>query len=195
MNKNILIGAGVIVVAIILVMVLAAGEPAAPMSDTQTDEQLTSDAGEFEPSEDGVAPGYETFASLEGTWPGSWQNTTFGSEGEISVSVEVKEEGTATMTLDIGGAVFGLVDPDPMRLSGYYTANLMTFTGSSDLFGNFMATVDRDGTIALSAPEASAPGIASLVVNGQIDQETEALSGTYVVTFDGGGTAEGVIGF
>ena len=196
MNNKLLFGIGAVIVVVILAMVLSGDQPAAPMTDTQqeTRHQETG-ASDEQPADGEAAPGYQTFAQLEGTWPGTWQNTTFGSEGDIAVTVAVAQNGAATMTLDIGGFVFGLADPDPMQLSGSYTADVMTFSGSSDLFGEFSAAVTSDGSIILSAPEASAPGIASLEVSGTIDQEAEALSGVYTVVFSTGGEAQGVISF
>lgn len=111
------------------------------------------------------------------------------------MTVTIQPDGTASMMMDVGGFVFGLLDPDAVELQGTYSAQEMNIQGSSDVFGPITGKIDADGNVSMSAPSVASPGIAALTVSAVIDEESKTLVGSYVVTFDGGSTAEGTIGF
>lgn len=53
---------------------------------------------------------------LKGKWTGKWENTTFGSEGNIQANVTVK--GTKMISMvNFSGFVFGCNDPDAGKLT------------------------------------------------------------------------------
>jgi hypothetical protein len=60
-----------------------------------------------------------TPAKLAGKWTGEWKNTTFGSAGEMRVSVQPKAGNKMQFLIDFGGLVFGCTDPAavPITLS------------------------------------------------------------------------------
>ena len=63
---------------------------------------------------------YQAAQAFQGEWSGSWLNKTFGSTGEASASIRVEPGGQAEFTLDLGGMVFGLIDPDPITYTGTF---------------------------------------------------------------------------
>lgn len=203
-QKLLLIG-GLVIVGILAFLLIPGGDtPApsptptpAPSPDSSSSTRQGDDTASVveAPDEPSVAPGYESFSGLNGTWSGIWNNTTFGSTGDIVMTVTVQPDGTASMMMDVGGFVFGLLDPDAVELQGTYSAQEMNIQGSSDVFGPITGKIDADGNVSMSAPSVASPGIAALTVSGVIDEESKTLVGSYVVTFDGGSTAEGTIGF
>jgi len=138
---------------------------------------------------------YAKFSPFAGEWNGTWTNQTFGSTGDVVLTIVVNDDDTATMTMDVGGLVFGLLDPDPVTLSGTYNTQSMNFTGQSDFFGFFAASVDESNNFTLLAPAVSAPGIDSLDMGGTIDKEAGTLSGTYTIKKENGSSAQGIINF
>ena len=105
------------------------------------------------------AEGYETFSALSGDHRGTWNNATFGTSGTIAMSTDILPDGSASGTLDLGGSVFGLLDPDPMELTGSYSTARLTFAGSDSFFGTLTMNVDADGDVVVSAPDFTVPGI------------------------------------
>jgi hypothetical protein len=154
-------------------------EPTDPPAPTETPEPT-------------MAPGYEMAMQYSGTWEGTWKNTTFGSEGPITITGTVYQDGTVTMEVDVGGFVFGLIDPDPQTYTGTYDANGVLFSILDDpIFGQLEVEMDFNGTFSAMAdliPEAS---IASMQVSGTFGDGM--AQGEYMIEFAGGGGAEGVI--
>lgn len=143
------------------------------------------------PTPEPAPSGYEQFISLAGEWRGSWTNTTFGSTGGVSATIIVNEDGTASFTVDIGGLVFGLIDPAPKTFTGTYGSQGIIFQAQGDdLFGDVTITISPEGEIAFQGQNIPVPGFDSVTADGTIT--AEETSGTYIVNFAGGGSAQGV---
>ena len=74
---------------------------------------------------------------LNGTWTGSWNNTTFMSTGSISLTLAITGSNNVTATLDLGGIIFGLMDPPAEILMGTVTTvgDTFTFAFTSAVYG------------------------------------------------------------
>lgn len=64
------------------------------------------DRGASDSKISGFAPG-----KIAGKWTGSWENTTFGSQGSIRANVQAKPRNKLLLLADFGGNVFGCQDP------------------------------------------------------------------------------------
>jgi len=144
------------------------------------------------------------FDDIAGTYTGQWDNLTFSSSGSLVIDV-VSTPSTVTMTVDLGGFVFGLADPPPITLPLTISGNQATFNIVGDpLIGDLSVTVGDDGSF--SATETNLPTmigpnpgpglfIESFVATGNITT-TPVLQMTfnYTVNFlpsSGGGSALG----
>ena len=129
---------------------------------------------------------------FEGPFEGEWVNTTFGSTGPVTGSVDVDvEAGTVTIEADLGGFVFGAFDPESETI----TIDLAAIGDgpvviTSATFGDLEAAVE-DGQMVMSSTNVPDPGIASIVVTGTA--MPGAIDLAYVIEFTGGGGAEGIV--
>lgn len=177
-------------IAVIVLAAIGAGVYFFFLRDTETPGTPPPSAGTT-----GGPGDYEEFSPLAGEWNGTWTNQTFGSSGDVTLAIVVNQDDTATMIMDVGGLVFGLLDPDPVTLSGTYNATSMNFTGESDFFGFFAVSIDESNNFSLLAPSVLAPGIASLELNGTVNKDAGTLSGSYTIKKENGSSAVGVINF
>ena len=58
-----------------------------------------------------------TPAKVAGKWTGTWENTKFGSTGEIRVNVKPKSGNKLLFLADFGGLVFGCSDPPAVAVT------------------------------------------------------------------------------
>ena len=122
-----------------------------------------------------------------GTYEGGWTNLTFGSTGPVRLEVTLDETTLVlTVTIDLGGNVFGGSDPPPITVDIEIDDASSQF--SSPLFGGVTATI-ADGNLMLSATNIPAPGIARMDVSGLVASTGSDLQ--YLIEFDDGSTAEG----
>jgi len=135
--------------------------------------------------------------AYSGGFTGQWVNTTFGSEGPIEGMIDVDTEAmTLTITVDIGGFVFGAFDPDPETFTVSLSDITMTADGislgglASEAFGAMELGFTDDG-IDMFSDDVPDAGIASIRVTGPVAPEGADL--TYVIEFEGGGGAEGTV--
>jgi hypothetical protein len=120
---------------------------------------------------------------FEGTYSGTWTNTTFGSTGPASVQVRVRHaESAVEITLTLGGNVFGQPSPAPETLSATITAGQpLSFT--SKTFGPTTVTFDA-ATMKLTFTSNDVPSarVKTFVATATItDPKTIDLA--YDVTF------------
>lgn len=134
---------------------------------------------------DPVAERVANALELAGTYSGEWNNTTFGSVGSIDAVLAV-DEATAvvTLTLDLGGNVFGGSNPDPL-VAEFSLANDGPFTGTNELFGEFSIDIDDAGHMTMTAPAVPGVGDREMTIEG--DFVDGAFTGTYNIV----GLAEG----
>ncbi|MBI4092511.1 MAG: hypothetical protein HY420_01155, partial [Candidatus Kerfeldbacteria bacterium] len=135
---------------------------------------------------------YQGYASYAGTWSGSWTNNTFGSTGSMTGQLSVEKNGTAQLVLDVGGFVFGLIDPAAKTFTGTYNEDAMTFTGAGDdVFGDLTITFAANGSVTVSGLEVPASSIDILTASGAVTATN--LSANYTLTFGGLTYAEGTM--
>lgn len=134
------------------------------------------------------APGYEAALTMAGSWVGEWNNLTYGSSGATTAEIEVSDDGTASITFDLDGNVFGLFDPDPITFDINFDVDGVSYAKEGDsVFGDLTLTVS-DGTWSITAI-AEAAGIA-LATEGTLSPES--IEATYTVGApDGSWSADG----
>ena len=179
-KKNVVFfGIGVIVL-VDLIILLKAGSQGPSESPQQ-------------PAQSPAAPfvGYDQFAAFAGERKGTWTNTTFSTKGNVSSDLAIHPDGTASFTMDVGGMVFGLVDPDPKTFRGTYNPQELYFSDHDDLFGDFSISIKPSGEFTMDAPSTEALGIDRFEVNGTITPEH--IQAHYQVFLKGGTRSEGVV--
>lgn len=111
----------------------------------------------------GAATAAFTPATLAGSCTGSWRNTTFGSTGPVAMRIAAAG-GKLTMSLDLGGGVFGCTDPagkstKPIgKGSGpnTWSARGFSIAGSSKALGTLAIAYD-DARHALAGSGSNPP--------------------------------------
>jgi hypothetical protein len=95
-------------------------------------------------------------AAAVGAWSGTWSNTTFASSGSAAMTVTQDSTAkTVTMTVDLGGNVFGMGDPAAQVIDASYTNTQATASTSTALFGAITMSVGPTGAISGTAHPAS----------------------------------------
>ena len=167
-----------ILIGLLLVLAACGDDDAATSTTTTEGDATTTTAAATTTSaaDDPVAERIAAAEALAGEWTGEWHNNTFGSTGSIDATFEVDAAAaTATLTLDLGGNVFGSNDPDPFAVDLDLTA-AGPYEGTNDLLGDFTVTANADGAIVLDAP--AVPGLGrQLTMEGSMDGDT--ITGTY----------------
>jgi len=136
-------------------------------------------------------PGYEEILAFAGSWEGEWRNITFGSSGPMTLECLPEMDGIVTCTVDIGGMVFGMVDPVPQTYTLSYDHEGVKFEILSDpVFGEIKGEMLFNGEVSAIAEIIPDPGIASMTSSGLWAHES--FKGTQI-TFGNGGGAEGEI--
>jgi hypothetical protein len=108
------------------------------------------------------------------------------------MTIDVSPDGTASLTLDLDGLVFGLVDPEAATYPGSYTDDGAVFIVSDDpVFGELSIVVETDGNVVVSAPNVPSSNILSFSATGSLT--TEALHLDYFVLFIEATPAQGVL--
>lgn len=104
--------------------------------------------------------------ALEGEYEGEWNNLTFGSSGAAEGVVAV--DGTlVTVTLMLGGNVFGVGSPDPVVLE-FDLSEPPPYTTESELFGEATIDIDEAGMLDFEAESITSLGGMSLLVEGTV---------------------------
>ncbi len=125
-------------------------------------------------------PGYEEAMVFAGTWEGEWRNTTFGSSGPMTATCIPAMDRTITCTSDIGGMVFGVIDPDPQTFTLYYDEEGVHFDIlDHPVFGEINGTLLFNGEFTGIAELIPDPGIASMEMSGHIT--LDSFIGTYQI--------------
>jgi hypothetical protein len=136
--------------------------------------------------------GYDAALAYAGTWEGQWNNTTFGSEGPIEIIIEVNSDQTITFSMDVGGFVFGLLDPQPVVYTGNFDATSAEITILEDpVWGDATITFSENGEFEFNAALVPDVEIASMVINGVFSEDK--ADGEYLIKFTGSGSADGTI--
>ncbi len=108
----------------------------------------------------GVIAGCSAVAGAQltiGDFEGQWNNTTFGSSGAASMSVESLGGANISVTVDLDGSVFGQGDPDPLVLTGSMGATgfVLDPLVGDPTFGSMSGGVDGAGAISIDLVDAA----------------------------------------
>ena len=161
---------------------------------TTTTEPTTTTTAAATTTEDPLADTIAAALELVGDYGGDWENTTFGSVGSVAASIAVDTgAGTMSVTVDLGGLVFGLSDPNPETIV-IDLRSLFPLRFTSELLGEATLFISDDRQrVTVEALDVPAPGIQSMRVE-VIDAGDDAISMVYLIQFeDGGGEAEGTV--
>jgi hypothetical protein len=130
--------------------------------------------------------------AYDGAYVGTWTNTTFGSQGTGSATIDVNTEtNTATVTATASGNVLGVGGVTPQTRSGTFTASGATFTGNVPPMGNITGTIDDEGNITASGTNVPNTAIQRWDATGTITASQIRLN--FTVTFTSGSPATGSI--
>jgi hypothetical protein len=95
--------------------------------------------------------------ALVGAYAGDWFNTTFGSTG--TATAEVTLDGTTvTVTMELGGNVFGVGTTDPVVLV-FDVASEPPYETASGLFGDAVIGFAQNGTLTFTFEAANLPSL------------------------------------
>ncbi len=173
----------------------AASQPAATASPAAvaTQAPATAAATAAQTEAPATTDPFALAAQFEGTFSGRWTNTTFGSTGRASIELALdRADGAMNITIDLGGNVFGETAPKPESL----TAQLVLGEGlsfESKTFGETTVSVDLTGAapvITVSSPDVPSDRIKTFSATATIT-DPDTIDFAYMVTFRGGGSAEG----
>ena len=143
----------------------------------------------MEPAQD---ESYARALEMAGEWQGMWINNTFSSSGAASLIIEVAPSGVATLTLDLDGFIFGMLDPDPITYTAQFGGGRIDLDVSDDpVFGDFLASGLDDGSVSIEAELIPVEDIARLTAEGTFAPEGIHLN--YTVEFFGGAEATGEV--
>jgi hypothetical protein len=122
--------------------------------------------------------------SRGGTYNGTWTNTTFATSGPISVVLSLPNPTSFSLTLDLGGNVFGGADPGPETFTGTFVgAAPYVFTYTSPLFGpTTRVTVDTNGDYQLDAPTPSSAVIRNFTLSLDFNDTNGSAVGMYTLS-------------
>jgi hypothetical protein len=124
-----------------------------------------------------------------GEWTGSWENATYGTTGPLAAAFAVDAEGfSATLTLDLGGEVFGGGDPAPFEMTIDLSA-APPYAAFSPVLGALILVMEVDGAFTLEAPDVPATGISSFRASGRATSAGITLD--YTASMDDGTEAVG----
>lgn len=89
-----------------------------------------------------ASPARAQCEALAGGYYGHWSNDTFASLGPAVFTIEIVGS-TASFEVDMGGLVFGLVDPVPVPFSGTVGSDAITVNATGLMtYGDLAGTID-----------------------------------------------------
>jgi hypothetical protein len=141
----------------------------------------TSDSGS------GPQSPYDQISKYAGRWTGTWNNTSFGSSGDIDVTIEIMTDGTASLSLDVTGNALGAGSMPQLVIVGYYDSNGLFFMDpSSPVFGNLKIAIPPNGQfISMQAELLPGATIAAVSATGMLNEDEITIE--YAVNLTAGG--------
>lgn len=132
-----------------------------------------------------------TISNIEGTYSGTWTNQTFGVSGPVTLQVTDTSAGVLTVTVTLGGNVFGSAAPPPFSVA----ANLdsqgnLTISGGSSSFGTVQGSISANGNIQGTVTSIPSSSVSSMSLSGTYSNGTINLN--YTVYFTSGSSATGI---
>ncbi len=131
-------------------------------------------------------------ALFEGTYNGTWTNTTFGSTGPIKFEVKLDRTArTVTTTLTLGGNVFGAPAPPPETMTNKVDSALAGGTTKSAIFGDLTVTL-AGTTVTMKGTNLPSARASTFQATGTITNPS-TLNFDYTVGLKDGTEAKGKI--
>jgi len=157
-----------------------------PADDVPVEEDGT---GEEDPQADQAAQARR----YEGQWSGMWTNRTFGSTGSASATVVVGADGeTMTITLDLGGSVFGASDPPAEEFVMQLEDSSARTSGTSATYGPYEVTLDLEAeTISITLSDVPGERITTVTASGSFSESS--FSADFTINFSDGSTAQSTL--
>lgn len=131
-------------------------------------------------------------AAALGTFTGTWNNQTFGTTGPVTFQVSDTSPGVLTMTVTLGGNVFGGVAPPPFTVTGTLNSQgIVTLSGGPASFGTVNGTIGTNGLFNFTIINIPGGFITSAVFNGTYSGGVISLG--YTINFNSGSPATGTL--
>lgn len=128
-----------------------------------------------------------------GNFNGNWVNNTYNTSGPVTFTINDTSAGVLSMTITLGGTVYGVSAPPAFTLTGNIDPQgLITLSGGTTSFGTLQGTIGANGNI--SATVSSIPsylGINSMNLSGTL--ANNILNLNYTVYFSSGSQASGSV--
>jgi hypothetical protein len=141
---------------------------------------------------DGAAPG-DSPRQFQGSYTGTWNNTTFATNGTIALSMGLVESTRSMLVrITITGNIFGGSPPPPFLFYSAYdlsAKNTVNASGSDPLLGNYTFTVDNNLKFTFTSTGIANPNVSGFTATG--DFHSDRIRGTYTVNLKPSGTAAG----
>jgi hypothetical protein len=129
---------------------------------------------------------------FEGTYTGTWNNTTFGTAGSVKLENKLdRAASTMTTTLTLGGNVFGSPAPPPETYTFKVGTGTLNYSGHSNTFGDVTVTLTPP-TFAMKGVNITSPNVSAFEAKGTVT-DPRALSFDYTATLRTGGSAAGKV--
>ena len=149
-----------------------------------------------ERSGDGAFVALDTQTTVSATFAGTWRNTTFGSMGNVSLTISgdsYNQTYSGTSTVD--GNVFGGTAPPSEMYANIFTPSGGTFTTHSSFYGDVTMTVLPNGTFTLSAENVPSTNVSRATCSGTITPpglNAQTIVASATIFFRAGGSANSV---
>ncbi|MCP5143656.1 MAG: hypothetical protein H6978_02415 [Gammaproteobacteria bacterium] len=120
-------------------------------------------------------------------YTGNWTNTSFGSNGPVWIQTEVLPGDLFEITVDLGGFVFGSIDPPPFTLSGTINpdGSWNVSESGSAVFGDISASLSASGDVIVESGNLPSPGgdfLDAAYASGTFDGTNISLQYTLLLT-------------
>lgn len=183
------VGWGLPALVAFLAAACGGGGEVAATSSPATTEAVTTTAGPTTTTWDPVAVRVGLATLLAGEWVGDWRTGASGETGSFSANVRVDAATpSATISIDLGGEVFGEGDPDPFEFVVDLAA-APPYAAWAPPLGDFTFYMTDRGAFTLEAADVPAPGIVSFAATGTAASGRVGLD--YTVAFNDGTEVRG----
>ena len=124
-------------------------------------------------------------------YTGTWKNTTFGSSGALKIDLTLKNN-RAKGSLDLGGNVFGGIDPPAIPFDFPFNPNKAgNFKINGTVLGNFAGTYSKNGDLTVTITKTPGGFPKETRIDGKLDLKLQTFKATYEIDDNAGLYAEG----
>lgn len=125
-------------------------------------------------------------------YTGKWKNTTFGSNGPLTIDLKIKNSNVSG-SFDLGGPVFNEGNPDAVEFDVQLESDdsgTLDITGTD--IGDIAGSFNKNGKLNITISNIPGGFPTEVRINGKFDLKTEKFTATYEVDNASGLYAEGV---